>query len=167
MRRDAEISVGLGIPSLVLILLVLCLAMLGVLSLLSARGDYSMALRQSELAASAAQADDDAQHALALLDEQLTAAWLLAEDDAAYTLACRGITRAGDAQIEWIDDERMALRFDAGAQRTLYVELRRVSWHKVGAQRYRIEKYALIDDAQFLQTESLELIGSHPRGINL
>ena len=159
MKRDGGIRAGLGIPSLVLILLVLCLAILGVLSLISARADDDMARRHAELLTLTAKADARAQRALAHLDEQMVQAWRSCEEDDAYAQACLKIAGACDAQVVWLDTGRAQLCFDAGVQRSLCVEVERVTWEKAAKMRYIVRKYAVNDDRQDEQTDGLQLIG--------
>ena len=158
MKREEHARTGLGVPSLVLILLVLCLALLGVLALLSARSDYRMSLRFAELAADAAQAEAQAERILSELDAQMADAWLAAADDAEYAQRCREITLVDTTHIDWRSDEYAAFVVDAGASRVMNVEIERCGWGNAAEKRYVLIKYALEDTNNWEQTESLLLM---------
>ena len=64
MSERGQVRAGLGVPSMVLVLVVLCLSMLGVLSLISARNDAALAQRHTVLTAAYDEAAAAAQRAL-------------------------------------------------------------------------------------------------------
>ena len=130
MKQEGQTRAGLGVPSLVLILLVLCLALLGVLSLMSARTDLQMSRRHTQLAELYAQAAAGAHEAL-----------------------------AAGVPIEWVDETHVRFTLDAGAQRALNVEIERSDWAKAGESRFEIVRHALEDTSEWEQTESLILMG--------
>jgi len=159
VKRNGQARAGLGAASMVLILLVLCLALLGVLSLVTARADLRMSERDVELAQHYAEAAACVQQALAELDSQMAEAWHASTDDAQYAQRCMQITRAADAGVEWTDDATACLRFDAGEEREIFVQIRRMTWDKSAEKRYIIEKHMLRDNLNLEQTESLTLMG--------
>lgn len=159
MKQEGQTRAGLGVPSLVLILLVLCLALLGVLSLMSARTDLQMSRRHTQLAELYAQAAAGAQEALADLDAQMAHAWQSCAEETAYAATCQEIVLAAGVPIEWVDETHVRFTLDAGAQRALNVEIERSDWAKAGESRFEIVRHALEDTSEWEQTESLILMG--------
>ena len=158
MKRRGESGIGLGAASLMMILLVLCLSLMGVLSLMSARADLSLSRRQAELAAQYAQASAKAQEALSMLDAQLADAHQSTEDENTYAQHCEEIVLAGEAQVNWETEIKASLTVDAGEARTLLVEIERESWEKAEKNRYHVTGYRLNDGNEWIQTESLILM---------
>lgn len=158
MSERGRIRAGLGIPSMVLVLVVLCLSMLGVLSLISARSDDALARRHASLTAAYDEAAAAAQRALAGLDIRMTEAWRASGDDAAYQAACELITSAGDAQVEWSGNSAV-MRFDAGYDRELVVEIQRCAWEEAQKKRFTLVRHTLEDTLEWEQTDSLFLMG--------
>lgn len=158
MKHREQSRVGLGAASLIMILLVLCLALMGVLSLMSARADRTLSRRYAQLAEGYANASAEAQAAIARLDEQLAEAHGAAQDEAQYEKACTAITEAGGAQVVWESDSRAVMRFDAQEERCLEVTLERKPWSEVQESRYNIIEYRLMDVKEWEQTEGLILM---------
>ena len=158
MKRKQSSHVGLGAASLIMILLVLCLALMGVLSLMSARADLSMSRRYAELAEGYARASSQAQRAIAHLDERLEELRLNAQDEAQYADACMQIAQLGDVHVEWKHAHEAKMRFDAGAERELEVTIERTAWDKAQNHRCQIVSYRLMDVKEWNQTESLILM---------
>ena len=65
MTSGGRVRAGLGVPSLTLILLTLCLTLLGTLSLADARAEQSQRKRQEALTTAYYQAAGEAQRTLA------------------------------------------------------------------------------------------------------
>ena len=159
MKRNGQTRIGLGAASMVLILLVLCLALLGVLSLVTARADLRMSSRDMDLALQYARASVSVQKALADLDEKMAEAWQCSQSDAQYAAACMRIETAGDAVVLWLDDETAEIAVDAGAGRELCVLLMRNTMDEAAENRYIIKKHTLQNVGDYEQTESLMLMG--------
>ena len=104
MKQNRQIRVGLGAASLIMILLVLCLVLMGVLSLMSARADLDLSRRHAKLAEGYAEASADAQRALAELDALLAEAHAKSADEAQYAALCMDVGSAGSTSVEWEDD---------------------------------------------------------------
>ena len=85
MKRDFQI--GPGAASLLLIAVVLCMGVLGALSLVSARGDAKLSERSLRMTESAAELYLEAEVKLASLDALLAELSEEAEDDEAYMAA--------------------------------------------------------------------------------
>lgn len=118
-QKKQEYRVGVGASSLLMILVVLCLATLAILSYLSAATDEKFTLREVEMAEGAYAAEARAQEALAALD-----GLLLDETNGADAEALsEALSGAGfDAEAEAGDALRLS--FDAGADRALVVRVR-------------------------------------------
>lgn len=158
MKHREQSSVGLGAASLIMILLVLCLALMGVLSLMSARADLTLSRRYAQLAEGYANASAEAQAAIARLDEQLAEAHIATQDETQYAKACTAITEAGGAQVVWESDSLAVMQFDAHGERSLEVFLERKTWPEARKARYSIIEYRLMDAKEWEQTESLILM---------
>lgn len=158
MSEHGQVRAGLGVPSMVLVLVVLCLSMLGVLSLISARNDAALAQRHAELTAAYDEAAAVAQRALCDLDAQLCDAWRTSGDEAQYESACAQVTLAGGSQVEW-SEQTAVLRFDAGADRELVVHIRRCTWEEAAQQRFTVVQHRLKDALEWEQTDGLFLMG--------
>lgn len=158
MSEKGQVRAGLGIPSMVLVLLVLCLAMLGVLSLISARNDAALAERHTELTCRYYEVATQAQVALAALDQQMTQAWQASQSDEIYEALCLDIASAGASQVEW-QGTTAKLSFDAGFDRVLVVEVEREDWNHAAEKRFVVTKHVLEDVLEWEQTDGLILMG--------
>jgi len=158
VKQNRQTRVGLGAASLIMILLVLCLVLLGVLSLMSARSDLSLSARHAELAAGYAEASANAQRALAELDALLAEARERTESEEQYTEVCLGIVRTGSADVEWLNTAEAVLRLNAGEERQLDVHIEREGWDEALETRYIVTSYRLVDMKEWNQTEGLILI---------
>lgn len=157
MKRKGQSAVGLGAASLIMILLVLCLSLMGVLSLMSARAELNLSRRHAQLAAQYAEASASAQEALAQLDMQLLQSCETSADEAAYMQACMEIDSVGEAKVEW-EETKAVLFVDAGQARTLQVELELKNWENAAEKRFSVTGYQLIDGNEWVQTEGLILM---------
>ena len=158
MKQNRQTRVGLGAASLIMILLVLCLVLMGVLSLMSARADLDLSRRHAKLAEGYAEASAAAQRALAELDALLAEAHAKSTDEAQYAALCTDTVKAGGASVEWEDDVTAALYLDAGEERQIEVRVERIPWSIAAKTRFTITSYRLIDAKEWEQTESLILM---------
>ena len=158
MKQNRQTRVGLGVASLIMILLVLCLVLMGVLSLMSARADLDLSRRHAKLAEGYAEASADAQRALAELDALLAEVHAKSADEAQYAALCMDVGSAGSTSVEWEDDTTAILYLDAGEERQLEVRVERIPWDMATERRYKVTSYRLIDAKEWEQTESLILM---------
>lgn len=93
--KQREYHVGPGAVSLLLIIVVVSMSVLGLLSLISARGDYKLTERAAQLAAAERQTAIAAEEALARLDGVLAECAMSAEDDEGYIAAVRKLLPEG------------------------------------------------------------------------
>lgn len=85
--KQRQYHVGPGAVSLLLIIVVVSMSVLGLLSLISARGDYKLTRRAVQLAVAERQTSAEAEETIAQLDAVLTACWQKCETDEEYLSA--------------------------------------------------------------------------------
>lgn len=85
--RDREYHIGPGAVSLLLVIVVVSMSVLGLLGLISARGDYKLTERALSLAAAENAAAAQSERSLAALDALLVKCAADAADDEAYLSA--------------------------------------------------------------------------------
>lgn len=158
MTQRGQTRSGLGAASLILILLVMCLVLLGILSLMSARSDWNLSVRHAQLAQQYAEAAAAGQEALRALDEQMADAFKRCAQEAEYAEACLVIGEAGKASVAWIDAFCAEIRIDAGEDRALMIGIERCTWDKAGEKRFIVTQNVLTDMREWRQTDSLELM---------
>ena len=82
--KNREYHVGPGAVSLLLVIVVVSMSVLGLLSLISARGEYNLTKRAALLARSEHETAAQSEYALAQLDALLLESGAACEDDEAY-----------------------------------------------------------------------------------
>ena len=111
-----EFHIGPGAASLLLIAVVLCMSVLGMLSLVSARGDVRLSERNSAMAISAALIDVSAEHSFAALDELLADCARDAANDDAYLAAAKAVLPEGmrlfGNTVSWLEESNDGRRLD-------------------------------------------------------
>ena len=85
--RDREYRIGPGAVSLMLVVVVVSMSVLGLLALISSRGDYALTERAMMFVTSEYNASKKAEETLALLDEVLVNAAANAVDEESYLAA--------------------------------------------------------------------------------
>ena len=158
MTSGGRVRVGLGVPSLTLILLTLCLTLLGTLALADARAEQRLRMRQEALTDAYYQAALEAQRTLACMDEQMAQAYARCAGEEDYAQQCTALTRAGDTAVEWTDDAHAVFYLDAGFERRLCVEIERCRWDEAHAQRFTVVRHVLEDMKPWQTPAQLELI---------
>lgn len=93
--KQREYHVGPGAVSLLLIIVVVSMSVLGLLSLISARGDYRLTERARDFAVAERAVSAAAERSLAELDGIFAVCAKDAADDAAYEAAVRGMLPEG------------------------------------------------------------------------
>lgn len=137
--KKMRYRVGPGAASLLLIVVVLCLAVLGILTWTSARADLRLSQRDWEMVCSYYYADAGAQEMLSRVDEALARARLGAENWEDY------LARVDEALPEGVSREGSQIVYsqEAGADRSLNVRLELTDLAE--ARRYLIGSWTLID----------------------
>lgn len=87
--RDREYHIGPGAVSLLLVIVIVSMSVLGLLGLISARGDYKLTERAVSLAEAENAAAAQAERSLAGLDALLMACARENQDDASYLAAAQ------------------------------------------------------------------------------
>ena len=129
-RRDFQI--GPGAASLLLIAVVLCMGVLGSLSLVSARGDAQLSERSLRMTESAAILNVEAEQKLAALDGLLAELAADAEDDEAYMAALMSRlpedAQLWDRELRWEEASEDGRRVTCAVQVAPLGEFPRVRW---------------------------------------
>lgn len=159
MNGGEHVRVGLGVPSMVLVLVVLCLVLMGILTLVGARADLSQSLHIAQTMHATYEAQAKAQRALSLLDEQMTQRYLASEDRAAYLAACTEIEATKDMPLCWIDEDSAMMTFDAGFERVLTVEIDSEDWERADQKRFSVVRHVLENAQDWEQEDDLLLMG--------
>lgn len=140
-KQDSQQRVGVGVSSVLMILVVLAMTALSLLALGSARSNESMTMRNADVGASYYAAADQVQRRLAQIDETLLAGRSEAADLAWYQ------AQPLEA-VEWEESDegiRFAFTADAGNDLAIYV----CGLVTDGAQRYRIKEHRTIDTSSY------------------
>ena len=128
-RRDFQI--GPGAASLLLIAVVLCMGVLGSLSLVSSRGDAKLSERSLRMTESAAQLYLEAEQKLAALDG-LLAELSDAEDDEAYLAAIQehlpSDAQLSERTLRWEEASEDGRRVTCAVELAPLGEMPRVRW---------------------------------------
>lgn len=85
--NDREYRIGPGAVSLLLVVVVVSMSALGLLALISARGDYRLTERSAEVIVSEYDVSVEAEYALAELDAVLLSSRRTAQDEQSYLAA--------------------------------------------------------------------------------
>ena len=91
MKKNAEFSLNIGLPTILLIFVVLCLISFGILSLVSANADWKLSQKLLSRSSSYYQACNEAELFLAEIDTTLYHIYEQAEDTLAYQIATSNI----------------------------------------------------------------------------
>ena len=128
-RRDFQI--GPGAASLLLIAVVLCMGVLGALSLISARGDARLSERSADMARATAQLDAAAEQKLAELDGIL-AELSGAQGDEEYLAEFAAQMPEGMAldanRVSWVEQAENGRRLSCAAEIAPLGESPRIYW---------------------------------------
>lgn len=131
-----EFQIGPGAASLLLIAVVLCMGVLGALSLVSARGDARLSERAMRLAESTAQLNSSSERKLAELDAVLASLSGAASDEEYIRQVADQLpqgTMLSKRTVTWLESAEDGKRISCGAEIAPLGELPRVRWveHRV------------------------------------
>lgn len=150
-KQDSQQRVGIGVSSVLMILVVLAMTALSLLALGSSRSNESMTTRNADVGASYYVAADQVQRKLAQIDEVLLAGRQENADMAWYQ------TQAPEG-VEWEEtDEGLTFTFttDAGNDLAIYVSALVTD----GPQRYLLREHRIIDTASYGFDDYFVLMG--------
>ena len=135
MKRKVTFAPGVGIPSVILMVVVLCMSILAVLAFMSARNDKALADRSAEVTVSVYRVDANAERTLSQIDELLLSCGAEAADTESYREALAACLPEGvyiDTEtgvISWTEEDggrTLLCEIDTGAPG----EAVRYSWRK-------------------------------------
>ncbi|MBE5948704.1 MAG: hypothetical protein E7261_06710 [Lachnospiraceae bacterium] len=135
-----KFSIGTGVPSILMIFVVLALTTFAVLSFTSARADYKLTEKNCKYIMDYYNADKEAQTIIASLDA------IIAEKNSAsanYDLAGKVVALGKDISIETDNDGKLLLKYKVPVNEKQYLNV----WLKVNEagskNRYSITKYSV------------------------
>lgn len=154
MRTSQRYHVGIGMPSILMIFVVLCLTTFGVLSYSSANADYKLTVKHEEYMNEYYQADAKAQEILMEIDDILYEAGDGVTDDRTYRnniLSLLSVVEYETAKIEVYESEdaspssiELTCSIDLNEQHTLQVILSVLPFNS--QKRYEILSYQVLQE---------------------
>ena len=142
--KQQSSSVGPGAASLLLIAVVLCLTVLGILALISARSDHMLSVRNQEMVVSYYDASVKTQQALAEFDGVLLAARSSSADNDVYLTTVRAALPDGFV----MDGQEAEYTADAGADRSLAMTITVTGFDNT-QRRYIVNSVMLLGGAEW------------------
>lgn len=150
-KQDSQQRVGVGISSVLMILVVLAMTALSLLAFGSARSNESMTQRNADISSSYYVAADQAQRKLAEIDALL----LKGQTEAANILWYEA---NGPADVTWeeaMEGLTFSFSVDTDYQQAVYVQ----GLVTEGPQRYRITAHQVVDASVELEEDYFMLMG--------
>ena len=150
-KQDSQQRVGVGVSSVLMILVVLAMTALSLLAFGSARSNESMTRRNADISSSYYVAADQAQHKLAEIDALLLKGQAEAADILWYE-------DNGPEDVTWEESmEGLTFSFsvDTEYQQAVYVQ----GLVTEGPQRYRITAHQVVDASVELEEDYFMLMG--------
>jgi hypothetical protein len=144
MKTKREFSINIGLPSIMLIFVVLCLVSFGVLSLVSANADRKLSQKVLDRQLEYYEASNEAQDMLASVDDSLHAAYKSAG--------------SRDEYISLISDIPTVYTYDVGDIQTLRVVLSYLYPNTADEPLYQIMEWRVLTDDDLDYDTSLQLI---------
>ena len=111
MNQKAKFSMNIGLPSIFLIFVVLCLVSFGILSLVSANSDRKLSQKVLARSANYYESCNQAEDMLAETNSTLLAAYLSSNDEAAYWNAIQNIPASYSFPISDLQNLQVTLTF--------------------------------------------------------
>ena len=144
MRNKTQFSMNIGLPSILLIFVVLCLVSFGILSLVSANSDFKLSKKVLDRSTSYYQTCNEAEEMLAELHEQLLESYLSCDSKQSYQDNIQYIPTSYSYAISDLQDLKITLRF-------LYPE-------NQDGDFYQIEAWQIVTADDVAYDESLHVI---------
>jgi hypothetical protein len=144
MKTKREFSINIGLPSIMLIFVVLCLVSFGVLSLVSANADRKLSQKVLDRQKDYYEASNEAQDMLASVDDALHTAYNSAG--------------SRDEYISLIADIPTVYTYDVGDIQTLRVVLSYLYPSTSDEPLYQIMEWKIVTDDDLDYDTSLQLI---------
>ena len=150
-KQDNQQRVGVGVSSVLMILVVLAMTALSLLAFGSARSNESMTRRNADIGSSYYVAADQAQRKLAEIDAVLLAAPAEEADILWYE-------ENGPEDVSWeetLDGLIFSFSVETDYEQAVYVQ----GLVTEGAQRYRITEHRIVDNSDLFEENYLILMG--------
>jgi hypothetical protein len=144
MKTKREFSINIGLPSIMLIFVVLCLVSFGVLSLVSANADRKLSQKVLDRQKDYYEASNEAQEMLASVDDALHTAYNSAG--------------SRDEYISLISDIPTVYTYDVGDIQTLRIVLSYLYPSTSDEPLYQIMEWKVLTDDDLDYDTSLQLI---------
>lgn len=144
MRNKTQFSMNIGLPSILLIFVVLCLVSFGVLSLVSANSDLKLSKKVLNRSSSYYETCNEAEEMLADVHRQLVEAYLACDTIQSYQVKIQAIPTSYSYAISDLQDLKITLRF-------LYPE-------NQDGDFYEIETWQIVTADDVTYDESLHVI---------
>ncbi len=150
-KQDSQQRVGIGVSSVLMILVVLAMTALSLLAFGSARSNESMTRRNADVGASYYVAADQVQRKLAQIDELLLKA-RQESADLAWFLS------QPTEDVAWEESEKgISFSFTTDAGNDLAIFVRGIVTD--GQQRYQLAEHRIIDNSSAMGDDYLVLMG--------
>lgn len=111
MQNKSQYSLNIGLPSILLIFVVLCLVSFGVLSLVSANSDRKLSQKVLSRSAAYYEICNQAEEMLADVQEQLLNAYLICNDEASYLKMIQDIPASYTFSLSDLQNLQITLTF--------------------------------------------------------
>ncbi|MBQ6788154.1 MAG: hypothetical protein IJO85_10585 [Lachnospiraceae bacterium] len=144
MRNKTHFSMNIGLPSILLIFVVLCLVSFGVLSLVSANSDLKLSKKVLKRSSSYYETCNEAEEMLTDVHRQLVEAYLACDTIQSYQSKIQAIPTSYSYAISDLQDLKITLHF-------LYPE-------NLDGDFYQIETWQIVTADDISYDESLHVI---------
>lgn len=111
MHKKTQFSMNIGLPSILLIFVILCLVSFGILSLVSANSDRKLSQKVLDRSSAYYEICNQAEETLAEVHKQLVAAYLSCDSQASYEDNIQDIPTSYSYTISDLQELRITLRF--------------------------------------------------------
>lgn len=150
-KQDNQQRVGVGVSSVLMILVVLAMTALSLLAFGSARSNESMTRRNADISSSYYQAADQAQRKLAEIDALLLKGQAEAADILWYE-------ENGPEWVIW-EESMEGITFSFSVETDYQQEISLQGLVTEGPQRYRITAHQVVDSSAMLEEDYFVLMG--------
>lgn len=111
MRNKSQFSMNIGLPSILLIFVILCLVSFGILSLVSANSDQKLSQKVLTRSSNYYKICNQAEEMLADIHKQLTEAYLACDSEASYLDSIQNIPVSYSFSLSELQDLQITLSF--------------------------------------------------------
>lgn len=151
MNKRREFAMNIGLPSILLIFVVLCLISFGVLSLVSANSDRKLSQKVLDRSSEYYEACNQAEEMLYNVDTQLHDAYNLSDDYSSYIALVQNVQ---NSYMYTISDSQ-ALQVDL---EFIYPSINRKDDSSSNKELYKITTWKIVNTAEYDYDEHLHVI---------